>query len=466
MESIAELQASVSEHERYIETLRAQYECSQREAETLANQISELATEMQSKDRQLEELQGQESNENVDGGGNTTPPSQADPPESVGTELKAVLLSEHHIEPSSSTGDMESTQVSDLREKLEVESNRNERLQTQLAQLVTEKEGLEQEIGRLENELEESRSVSVTASSAIGETLKTEEGMDSGLTSMAVTGVGVDKKSQEMHMLEKVQLEAESVREKLQASEEQKSKLQSLVQERESRIAELETESEEARAQLSQVAAELNTALREKELKIEHCERNLQEVSKLLNAREEEVAALRRECEERNDSQSRARGNEIHENLRQSTAALELVTRERDELLGSMRAKQREVEDVGMQLAEAHASLNTMNHEVQQIKSENAELAQTVERSKTEMQSIISERDGLMKRVSTLEDTAQTSREELTIKETECSKLTKQLEHLKAHLVQVQSPLFLCVTEITSSYFTHTHTSQFLSFPS
>lgn len=523
MASIAELQTSVSEHEQCIETLRGQYECSQREAETLTKQIGDLVAELQSKDHQLEELQGQELNENVDRDGTNVDTKL------IGTEPQAVpLMDIHHVEPSSSTGNVESTEVSELREKLEVESTRNEHLQSllkrlteehdgEVAQLVAEKEGLEREIGRLEHELKESQRVNVaTTSSAVGETARIEKGVPS---SMVAPGVEVDREMHSMledlqqsnsekeatinqlnilldsmktelegnvkksetetailcerlkeveererkvtEVLSRVQLEADSLRERLQTSEEQNTKLQHVLLERESRVTQLETESRETRLQLSQVAAELNMAeknVREKETMIEHCKRNLQEVGKLLSAREEEVASLQRECEERNTSESRAEPSESVHRANESTAALELVTKERDELLVSVRAKQREVEDVGIRLSEAQATLSTTNKKFQQVTSENAELAQTVERSKREMDSVKSERDALTKRISTLEETVQAAREDLNIKQTECSKLSKQLEHLKAHLVQVQSPPFLCVREHTSSYLTHTQT--------
>lgn len=534
MASISELQTSVSEHEECIETLRGQYECSQREAETLTKQIGELVAELQSKAHQLEELQGQELNENVDRDGTKVDTKL------IGTEPQDVpLMGGRHIEPSSSTGIVGSTEVSELREKLEVESTRNERLQTllkrltedhdrELAQLVAEKEGLEHEIGRLEQELEESQRVNViTTSSAVGETSRAEKGMGCGpkvapevevdqemhsmlenlqqsnsekeatinqlnilLDSVKTELKGNVKKSETetailcerlkeveererkvTEVLSRVQLEAESVKEKLQTSEEQNTKLQLLLQERESRVTQLEAESRETKVQLSQVAAELNMAeksMREKEAVIEHCERNLQDVNALLSAREEEVASLQRECEERNTSESRAEPSEANE----STAALEVVTRERDELLVSVRSKQREAEDIGVQLSETHAALSGTNHKFQQMMSENAELSQTVERSKREMDSVKSERDALTKRVSELEETAQTAREDLNIKQTECSKLSKQLEHLKAHLVQVQSPsLPVCKRAnflLSQTYlYSHTHTvlsSSWLTF--
>lgn len=537
MTSITELQSSVSEHEQCIETLRAQYECSQREAETLTKQISELVAELQSKDNQLEELQGQELNENI-----TRDATKVDT-KLIGTEPQAVPL------PSGSTGDVESAIVSELRGKLEVEGKRNERLHThlkelteghdrELAELVAEKEGLEHEIGRLKHELEKSQSVNVTTTnSAVGESSRIENGTGRDPHSMVTPGMEVDQEVHSMlenlqqsnlekeatisqlnillnsvktelegnvkknetettillerlqeveekerkatEVLSHVQLEAESTKEKLETSEEQKMKLQHLLQERESKVTQLEAESRETKEQLSQVAAELNKAennVREKEAMIEHCERNLREVGQLLSAREEEVAVLQRECEERSTSQSRAVENEPGDQVNgsstaplevvtreRSTAALEVVTRERDELLDRVRTKEREVEDVGRRLSEANTTLSATNQKFQQMASENAELAQTVERNKREMDSVKSERDALMKRVTALDETAQASREELNIKHTECSKLSKQLEHLKAHLVQVQSPLFLCVRGHTSSYLTHTHTHTILS---
>lgn len=526
MASISELQTSVSEHEECIETLRGQYECSQREAETLTKQIGELVAELQSKDHQLEELQGQELNENVDRDGANVDTKL------IGTEPQDIpLMGGHHIDPSSSTSNVERTEVSELREKLEVERTRNERLQTlikrlteehdrELAQLVAEKESLEREIGRLEQELEESQRVNVTTTSSAVKETRIEKGCGPHGSTVA-SGVEVDREMLEnlqqsnsekeetisqlnilldsaktelkgnvkksetetaiLHerlkeveeserkvteVLSHVQLEAESVKEKLQTSEKQNAKLQLLLQEREGRLTQLETESKETKVQLSQVAAELNMAeksMREKEAVIEHCERNLQDVNALLRAREEEVASLQRECEERN---TRAEPSESVHQANESTAALELVTRERDELLVSVRAKQREVEDIGVQLSEAHAALSATDHKFQQLTSENAELAQTVERGKREMDSVKSERDVLTKRVSALEETAQTAREDLNIKQTECSKLSKQLEHLKAHLVQVQSPsLPVCKRAnflLSHTYmYSHTHTPSF-----
>ena len=553
---IEELQASMTEHEQCIVKLRTQCKESQSDAETLTVQISELAAEIQDKDRQLERLQGQALGENSDDVRKIMSENET---EMERLEAEAERNDYGVKNTSSADNDSESAEVRDLREKLEAEGSRCERLQAhlakltaehdgQLAQLVTEMERLQAhvasltaehdremaqlvaererlvaEVSRLEKNMvegkeegEESHIVSYGITTCVksariissGEGGKEEQAVSVGgvmshgsgatgaVESLETRGLledlrrsnsekdavigqlnsslssirreleeNIEKREAEVGVLRgklvemeerergaiealaHTELEVESVREELRVNDGHEMELRSLLQDRESRIAQLETETEKMKNEFSQVAAELSMTtniLKEKELVAEHSERNLREVGKLLSLREEEVAGLRRDLEERN--RSHARETEPWEVAQHTTAeenrgALDLVIKERDDLLASVRDTQSEVDSMRAQLLEAREALESASCELQKATSWNAELELAIERATSEADVMRSEREGLTGRVRVLEETARASGEELAGKQAECNKLAKQLEHLKSHLVQVECSL-------------------------
>ena len=533
--TVAELQASMSEHERCIARLRTQCEHSQKDGETLTVQISELSAEVQSRDRQLERLRGQEA----EGGEGRS---------LVGTEVEILRLKrevERVTELESKMAELETenrrlsaeatqfvggggglqleeagnaAQLSESRAKLEVgeEGSRCERLQAhlarlteehdrELAQLLSEREGLEKDVGRLERELEESRAAGggVTATGA-GEQSETAERSCLGAavqdSFQQVPGVGQQQLLETVGTLEalkrtnsekdalisrlksslatadsvkselqavlhgrlgemetrereaveafsRVELEMGTLREESQTKEERKTELQYLVQDRDSRIAQLEAEAVEVNMRLSQVQAELTAAeegIREKEIVIEQKDISLREVGKLLRACEEEVAAVRRDYMEKRESESRVDESQLRETLQQAeesvregSAMLEQVTREREELVVALRAKENEVEGIRAQLAEARKTLDSQSRETEILTSRNSKLSQALESAERETVAVRAERDGLAGRVAVSEEATRTSEEKLAAKQAECVKLTKQLEQLKTHLMQV-----------------------------
>ena len=553
--TVTELQASVSEHERCIARLRTQCEHSQNDAETLTVQISELSTEVQSRDRQLERLRGQEA----EGGEGRS---------LVGTEVEILRLkreAERVTELESKMAELETenrqlsaeatqfvggdgglqleeagsaAQLSESRAKLKVgeEESRCERLQAhlarlteehdrELAQLLSEREGLEREVGRLERELEESRAVgggvtsgeietgsgeqsemaersrlgaavqdsfqqvpgvgqqqlleTVGTLEALKRTNSEKDALISRLTSSLATADSVKSELQtvlhgrlgEMETREReaveafsrVELEMGTLREVSQTEEERKTELQYLAQDRESRIAQLEAEVVEVNKRLSQVQAELTAAeegIREKGIVIEQKDINLCEVGKLLRAREEEVAAVRRDCVEKRESESRVDESQLRETLqqpeesvREGSAMLEQVTREREELVVALRAKENEVEGIRAQLAEARKTLDSQSRETEILTSRNSKLSQALESAERETVAVRAERDGLAGRVAVSEEATRTSEEKLAAKQAECVKLTKQLEQLKTHLMQVNMCCILFCLPFSSFYF-------------
>ena len=229
---------------------------------------------------------------------------------------------------------------------------------------------------------------------------------------------------------------------------------------------------EREKENLSTIIAELQTNISEHEVCIvglrSQCERSQEEAESL----SQQIAELAPELQSKDDQlntaalerngrgECRDGGHVAESKLREmpgqraeeSRLALESVAEERDQLLIKVGAAQREVQDAQRQLLEERDALETARCQISEATTRNGELVSTVEEARSELSDVRSERCEMVERVRVEEERGRAVGEELTAKQAECSKLAKQLEHLKTHLMQVRIHADECI------HHTHTHT--------
>ena len=388
---ITELQNSISQQQEYISNLTTKYEQSQREAETLAAQVNQLVTE----DHQLGKLQG------------------------------LSLVKEDENIPSEASFEMIAKLQGDLKR---IESDKNEivsQLTLSLSSVNVAKCELEKSVEKLSTE-----------NTALCERLKELE-------------VSERRVKEE---LEQRQDEIVASKDELCANEDIRRKLGELLEARETRLTQLETENSEVKAQLSQLMIEkmaIETNLREKEMLMEHSERNLHEVGQLLASRDREISVLQREARERIETTS----TRIETDVNTQHSPEERVARDKPE--NDMVYKESEIDRLGTELASEQEMTASLNNKLREVTTRTNELTHLLEVARREVEDVKRERDGLVVRVQEVEENCRMAREEVAAKQTECSKLTRQLEHLKSHLVQV---LYMCThTLYTFTQHVHVH---------
>ena len=400
---VTELQDSISQHEEVIASLGTQCRQSQRDAETLSLQVDQLVAEAEGKDHQLQ--QREHSNE-----------------KSVGEDDR--LVRERLQESNSAILDLQENlrkAKAEMEESLRRVNAENEEC---LRRVNEEKE---ESIRRVISEKEEL----VRALNSSLATIKLEKHeLETGMEKLKVKESSL-REQVEVRLrvgnetLAREESETNKVREELRASEERRSQIENLLLEKESVVTRLESETKVTREGISQLTADhaaIEARLAEKEMLIEHSEKNLGEVGRLLASRDEEIATLQRAGGEDSSSTDDGRDHGA-------------MTRERDELLVQVRTTQSEVQGLQSSLTESRATLDSLNCKLREASTRNLELEQAMEAAQRETEG---ERERLEKRTREVEEGGGRAREELAAKQTECGKLVRQLDHLKAHLVQVR----------------------------
>lgn len=140
------------------------------------------------------------------------------------------------------------------------------------------------------------------------------------------------------------------------------------------------------------------------------------------------------------DRAQEVREDQLHKVLQgaeEGSSVLKAVVEERDQLLDKVDMAQSEILDLQRRLLEERESLESIQCQLRDVTARNTELVGTVEEAQRELGDVRSERDEAVERVREAEERARAVGGELTTKQTESSKLAKQLEHLKTHLMQV-----------------------------
>ena len=269
--------------------------------------------------------------------------------------------------------------------------------------------------------------------------------------------------------------------------------LQSAAQNREERITELERESETLKSEaverdkMALEILDLQTQLGDKAQMVSHHEQNLRELGEMLAAREREVAELRAQCKEgrakegtllaecqrvREENavlleqmahvEQEARlskvefeaaleqgeatvAESVEESLHEEKAALEQklaqVILERDRLIANLRGKEDELtlltaasNQMKQQLSQSHLETASKTSEVDELSRELTTL-------RPQLNSLRKEKGELEARLGALEERGVTTQRELegrlVTKEAECARYTRELERLRAHLIEV-----------------------------
>ena len=410
---VEELRSSISHHESVIAALRTQCGQSQRETEALSLQVDQLVAEMEGKNRQLEILQEEQISRQSDGR------EEGVVRESLQESNATILQLQESLRRTKA--EMEESVRRVNAEKEECLRRVNEEKEESIRRVISEREEV---LGQLTSSLETAR----IEKRELEASMEKEDRDIHGKVKQLETRLKGENEA-----LVRAEFELKTVREELKASQEKGSQLDALLRERESSIAILQTEMRETREKMSQVVADhaaVEARLQEKEMVIEHSERNLREVGRLLTSRDEEITALQRE---RGEGSGVADGGEDGG----TSGAMEAVSRERNELLGQVKTAQSEVQSLQSHLTQSRKALEDLNSKLQAVNARNVELERDIQVAQREAGAVRSERERLVVRMGEVEEEVMRTREELATKQTECGKLVKQLEHLRAHLVQV-----------------------------
>ena len=235
----------------------------------------------------------------------------------------------------------------------------------------------------------------------------------------------------------------------------------------------------ELRSQLREAEGRVSVAEREaeeKEMVLEQLRRNLREVGSLLRTREEEVEELRREGREGERREEglagecrrlEAAAEEERMRLGERIASLESEVRMRDEreeerlrkmeeeeeetekerlrqsaplLQDTLRRPEQAVQERTALLERLTADRDEREREVSQLSESLAQCRQTIEKWPKERADMDARSAQLSRDLQTAREEGRGLREELEVRareEVECAKLSKQLEQLRTHLVQV-----------------------------
>ena len=393
---VRELQTDISEHEQCIESLQTQTERSEREVESLSLQARQLVAEVEEKNLLLEKVKGEMATRNSDNSDD---------------------LVREELQKSNAV-------ISNLQESLE---RVNVEMEERLRRVNAEKDARIQRVISENKEVVSQLESSLETAELENQELKT--GLEKSMREESVLREQVEQLEARITIdsetLRRVQQEQNSVREELTESERQRGQEDSLLVERDAKIGELEAELGDMRERVSQMSSELAAVegrLGEREAMVAQGERGLREVGILLASREEEIAALQREVGER-DGGSAGEGSVV-----------EVIARERDKLLAELQSKQSEIEKLESELSVSRETLESLNCRIQEVTVCKSDLERLLEAARREASG---ERDVVLVRVEEVEGELERVRGELAAKQTECGRLSKQLEHLKAHLVQV-----------------------------
>ena len=388
---VRELQTDISEHEQCIESLQTQTEQSEREVESLSLQARQLVAEVEEKNLLLEKVKGEMATRNSDNSDD---------------------LVREELQKSNAV-------ISNLQESLE---RVNVEMEERLRRVNAEKDARIQRVISENKEVVSQLESSLETAELENQELKT--GLEKSMREETVLREQVEQLEARIAIdsetLRRVHQELNSVREELTESERQRGQEDNLLVERDTKIGELEAELVDMRERVSQMSSELAAVegrLGEREAMVAQGERGLREVGILLASREEEIAALQR------DGGSAGEGSVV-----------EVIARERYKLLAELQSKQSEIEKLESELSVSRETLESLNCRIQEVTVCKSDLERSLEAARREASG---ERDVMLVRVGEVEGELERVRGELAAKQTECGRLSKQLEHLKAHLVQV-----------------------------
>ena len=434
--TIAELQACVSEHEQCITRLQSQCEQSQREADSLTAQIGKLSEEIEAKDQQLEGrgeqsgavevVQARGCSEVECAEGRTLLISDVCHSESKGieeqlSESATALLRGGRKAEEIGAGDTLETQLLEVREKLQAERKRCERLQvhlatlseehnTELEQLLAEKEELEGEVRRLGREAEERQEGPVRGSEEVaGERGRMEVGYGEG----EKEALREERSHRGAEMVD-----GSAVEETVEGVERSSREKDTLVSQLQASLVSAESERLEFQRSLESSEAEVKTL----QQTVEKLEKRGREMAEALAQGEGEKEALREERRQKEElryvvqdresriAQLEVEAGEMQSQLVQVETRLSAAEREVGERDLVLQQQKRNLHEVGELLKAKEEEVETSRREHQKSRGREEALA---EKCRGLEAAVEDERRRLSERIASLEDTLRQRDEEM-----------------------------------------------------